>query len=369
MSQPDDRGISVFSTAPQSSQLPRNEYVETLIQVSRWSEESGCAGMLIYTDNSLVDPWLVSQIVLQNTRRLCPLVAVQPVYMHPYSVAKMVASLAHLHERRICLNMVAGGFRTDLSALCDDTPHDSRYARLFEYTTIVQQLLRHDSPLTFEGSYYRVKQLALKPPLPIDLQPGIFLSGSSEAGMTAARSLGAVAVEYPKQSGEFSQAPPRRDSGIRMGIIAREEKRTAWQTAWQRFPSDRNGQIAHLVAMKLSDSEWHKQLSALEREVRDQESIYWLWPFKNYKTFCPYLVGSYEEVSDELAKYIRAGFTNYILDIPAEEGDLRTSGIVFRRAVEKAAFPVPLQNRDQSPSSEHYSTDSKSVAARPELPV
>jgi len=46
---------------------------------------------LIYTDNGLVDPWLIAQAMITHTERLCPLVAVQPVYMHPYAVAKMVA--------------------------------------------------------------------------------------------------------------------------------------------------------------------------------------------------------------------------------------------------------------------------------------
>jgi hypothetical protein len=49
-----------------------------------------------YTDNSLVDPWLVSQIILQNTEKLSPLIDIQPVYMHAYAVAKMVASFGHL---------------------------------------------------------------------------------------------------------------------------------------------------------------------------------------------------------------------------------------------------------------------------------
>ena len=83
------------------------------------------------------NPWLVSQLIIEATERLCPLVAIQPVYMHPYSVAKMVTSLAHLYGRRLYLNMVAGGFVNDLAALNDTTPHDRRYERLVEYTTII----------------------------------------------------------------------------------------------------------------------------------------------------------------------------------------------------------------------------------------
>src|SRR6266487_3494302 len=106
--------LKVFSTSPQSSAVDRESYIQNVIDVARWSEEAGCEGVLIYTDNSLVDPWLVSQIIIQNTSHLYPLVAVQPTFMHPYSVAKMVASLGHFYRRSVYLNMVAGGFKSDL---------------------------------------------------------------------------------------------------------------------------------------------------------------------------------------------------------------------------------------------------------------
>ena len=57
------------------------------------------------------------KLIIQNTATLCPLVAIQPLYMHPYTVAKMVASLGHLYGRRIYLNMLAGGFKNDLAAI------------------------------------------------------------------------------------------------------------------------------------------------------------------------------------------------------------------------------------------------------------
>ena len=114
--------LQVFSTCPSSSTSPER-YLERVAKVARWSERAGCTGILVYTDNSIVDPWMVSQIILQNTASLSPLIAVQPVYMHPYSVAKIVSSLAFLYGRRVYLNMVAGGFKNDLIALNDQTPH------------------------------------------------------------------------------------------------------------------------------------------------------------------------------------------------------------------------------------------------------
>ena len=331
-----DTDIKIFSTAPQSINVSQEMYIEKVAEAARWSERAGCTGMLIYTDNGIVDAWLVAQIVIQSTISLCPLVAVQPVYMHPYSVAKMVTSFGYLYKRQIYLNMVAGGFKTDLLALCDDTPHDMRYERLREYTVIIKELLNGSSAVTFSGNFYRVENLRLKPALPPDLFPGIFMSGSSDAGMKTAIALGATAVEYPNLAEEYTSGS-RTDSGIRVGIIAAETEERAWEIAYDRFPPDRKGQIAHKLAMKVSDSSWHKQLSELDRETGDGPSTYWLWPFKNYKTFCPYLVGSFERVSEEVAKYIKAGFTNFILDIPAEERDVMSAGIVFAEAAKKAA--------------------------------
>ena len=90
----------------------------------------------------------------------------------------------------------------------------------------------------------------------------------------------------------------------------------AWQVAHARFPGDRKGQLTHQLAMKTSDSQWHKQLSELAADSKSNGSPYWLWPFENYNTFCPYLVGSYEDVAVELSRYIAQGFRTFILDIP-----------------------------------------------------
>ena len=334
-----DVQLDVFCTCPQSSMVSREKYLGDVKAAARWSEECGCKGILVYTDNSLVDPWLVSQVILQDTKKLCPLVAVQPAYMHPYGVAKIVSSLAHLYERRIYLNMVAGGFTTDLAALNDTTPHDKRYARLIEYTSIIKQLLGNSGPVTFEGEFYTIRNLKMTPPLPAPLFPGVFVSGSSEAGLLAAKALGATAVKYPKPAREYGQPHSQEclDSGVRVGIITRPSADEAWRIAHERFPTDKKGQLTHKLAMKVSDSSWHKQLSQVAAESTIHETPYWLVPFENYKTFCPYLVGDYEVVSNELAQYVVAGYETFILDIPPNQEELSHTSEVFKLATKKAS--------------------------------
>jgi alkanesulfonate monooxygenase len=333
--------IRLFSTCPPSVDVastpavPGRSYHQHVAQIARWSEAAGCEGMLIYADNRLVDPWLVAQSVILATERLCPLVAVQPAYMHPYAVAKMVATLGYLHGRKIYLNMVAGGFKRDLEALSDMTPHDARYTRLVEYTRIIMDLVRASAgnrAVSFQGSYYTVEGLKLTPPVPPDILPEVFVSGSSEAGLEAARALGAVAVHYPQPARQYGENAfdPAQARGIRVGIIARPTSEEAWRVAEERFPPDRRGQVVHQLAMKTSDSRWHKDLS--ERPEAEPDSPYWLRPFRSYQTFCPYLVGARERVAEEIARYIAAGFRTFILDVPPDEAELAEIQAVFALA-------------------------------------
>jgi alkanesulfonate monooxygenase len=325
-----DRPVEVFSTCPPSSAVAGPAYAELVAQVAAWSERAGCTGTLIYSDHSLLDPWLVAQLVVQSSERLAPLVAVQPTCMSPHTAAKMVSSIAHLHPgRQVFLNMVAGGFRNDLGAMNDPTPHDRRYARLIEYTTIVSRLLADPAPLTFTGEFHGVTNLRLAPPPAPGTLGGVFVSGSSPAGVEAARTLGATAVRYPEPGGIEPPAGVR--AGIRVGVIARADRQEAWRIAHARFPEDRRGQLTHQLAIKVSDSAWHHRLSELDAaDVVDE--VYWLRPFVNYHTFCPYLVGDHERVAAELARYFGTGHTRLILDVPVTEDDL----IHARRCVDRA---------------------------------
>jgi alkanesulfonate monooxygenase len=123
---------------------------------------------------------------------------------------------------------------------------------------------------------------------------------------------------------------------VRVGIVAREDAADAWKVAEERFPSDRKGQIAHSMAMKASDSHWHQQLSvaAQGQEVTadGEPDPFWLGPFQNYQTFCPYLVGSYDRVAAAITHYLAQGTRVFVLDIPPSLDELEHIGEVFRRA-------------------------------------
>lgn len=330
--------VKIYATCPQSKNIDRSRYLQETAEVLRWSEAAGCTGILVYTDNGIADPWLVSQIVIENTERLKPLIAIQPIYMHPFSAAKMVASPVFFYKRAVCLNMLAGGFKNDFLPLGDETPHDERYVRTIEYTQIMMGLLKGDGPITMDGRYYRVTNLRMTPALPAELVPEVLISGSSPAGLAAARTLGATPVKYPRPPGEeiaWVGDDPIGSFGVRVGIIVRATAEEAWRIANERFPEDRKGKITHRLTMQIFHSHWRRQLS--QRREKNSElgafggepDPYLLGPFQTYKTFCPYLVGNYERVGQLLAQHITLGCQTCILDIPTSEEELGHIGIVF----------------------------------------
>jgi len=148
-----------------------------------------------------------------------------------------------------------------------------------------------------------------------------------------------VPIRYP---GPLDQDGPDAapGGGVRVGIIAREDAAEAWRVAEERFPGDRAGQVAHAMAMRTSDSHWHHQLARAGAAAGPttpaasgdgEPDPYWLGPFKNYQTFCPYLVGSYDRVGAAVAHYVDQGTRVFVLDIPPSAEELEHTGTVLSR--------------------------------------
>ena len=173
----------------------------------------------------------------------------------------------------------------------------------------------------------------MTPPIPQELYPGILISGSSEAGLAAAREIGATAVRIrSRPARKTSDGDPTLDSGMRVGIIARDAARkpgasrssASRRTARGRSPQARDEGLRLAVAQAA--------LGAWGQARRRRVPTGW-GPFKNYKTFCPYLVGSYDAVAAEIGRYLGVGFRTFILDIPPAEEELDHTAVAFEQAL------------------------------------
>jgi len=120
--------------------------------------------------------------------------------------------------------------------------------------------------------------------------------------------------------------------------MARPREDDAWDAAFARFPEDRKGQLTRQLATRVSDSAWHQKLSDMGGKSGEARDTYWLHPFENYQTNCPYLVGSYENVAEQLSRYVTLGYRTFILDIPPIEEEFEHIARVFEIASVKAGL-------------------------------
>ena len=91
-----------------------------------------------------------------------------------------------------------------------------------------------------------------------------------------------------------------------------------------------------------------------------------LAPLRTTGHFCPYLVGSYARVGEELRRYIALGFSTFILDIPKEEQDFQHIARAFDEAWAGLRDKDPSSRR--RPRSRWQTSRSRISSRRPLLP-
>jgi alkanesulfonate monooxygenase len=328
-------GVTIYSTCRSSIGYDQNSHLRKLLDIAGWADDAGYRGALVYSDNTSIDAWMAAQAAIAKTATFVPLVAVQPLDMTPFALARAVSSLAHLYGRRVDLNFVSGGFSRDLAVQGDVLPHDARYDRLTEYVTIVRMLLG-GGLASYAGQYYNVRRARLTAPVPDGLLPTAYVSGSSAASLQAGESLGIGQLSFPLLPDDFASPDVRKNkfgSGICIGIIARDDSFEAWRIARKRFPADPEGAERMKLLLSASVSSWQPQLASVPIADEAEGGAYWLVPFRYHHTFCPYLVGSYDEVAQAVTAYLNGGIRTFVLDIPQEPDDLHHARIAIERAV------------------------------------
>jgi len=284
--------------------IPRNpnaaKYIDELMRVARFSERNGLEGPLLFAGNdTFVEPWSMAQHILAHTAKTSPLIAVNPVYMHPFTVAKFVSSFALLHHRKVYLNMITGTATSDLLGLGEQRSHEERYSRLGEFILIVRQLLASTRPVTFDGMFYATNNLQLRPGLPPTLMPEFLIAGQSDDARRVAAQMGCLMMQMlPPNLEQGINAP-----GMNFGIFAREKRDQARRAAKLFFQDSAEKRELLKYTMENTDSVWKRRLNEAGQDGELHENGYWLLPFLTFQADCPYLVGGYVEIGAKLRRF------------------------------------------------------------------
>ena len=121
-----------------------------------------------------------SHALLAATEKLHVIAAVLPGPWHPALLAKQIATISHLTNGRVDVNIVSGWFRGEFAAIGEPwLDHDERYRRSEEFINALRGIWTEDS-FTYRGDFYRFNEYSVKPK-PLEPLPQIFQGGSSRA--------------------------------------------------------------------------------------------------------------------------------------------------------------------------------------------
>ncbi|KWA16126.1 dimethylsulfone monooxygenase SfnG [Burkholderia territorii] len=130
-----------------------------------------------------------SQALLHATTKLKVIAAILPGPWHPAVVAKQLATIDHVSNGRIAINVVSGWFKGEFTAIGEPwLEHDERYRRSKEFIQALKGIWTQDN-FTFKGDFYRFNDYTLSPKPVQKPHPEIFQGGSSRAARDNAASV------------------------------------------------------------------------------------------------------------------------------------------------------------------------------------
>lgn len=306
---------------------------EDIRMVVSHTDRFGGSGVLFFEGNDVpISPWLAGAHTFSSTERLSPLVALNPVFMHPFQVAKFCAGFAIMHGRRTYLNLITGTAMSYLEALNAGLPHDARYQRLREYSLVIRQLMEsRGEPVTYHGQFYHLDNAKLEVDVPDHLHPEFFISGQSDIAKQVAQDIGAshMVMMGPNLLDDM----PEGTRGVHYGIMSRPTEEEAWSAIVTAFAPDQRMQRMQAMSMANTDGEWKKKLYEASKATNAKPG-YWLDPFSNYKADQPYFVGSREQNAELLAGFVRRGVRRFIIDFPGWEEAYTHTAAAFALAQE-----------------------------------
>lgn len=176
--------------------------------------------------------------ILAKTERLKVIAAIWPGPWKPALAAKQLATIDHLTNGRIAINIVSGWFRGEFDAIGEEWPeHDQRYVRSEEFIRSLKGVWTQDN-FSFDGKYYQFKDYTLSPKPVQKPHIEIFQGGSSRAARNMASRVsdwyftnGNTPEEIKKQIDDIRDKAKTNNHQVKIGvnafIIARDTEEEA----------------------------------------------------------------------------------------------------------------------------------------------
>jgi alkanesulfonate monooxygenase len=336
----------------------REPTFDELRRVAQTAEAAGYRSLLVPTRFAnglfeerapLAETWTIATALAAVTERIRFLVAVRPGFISTGLFAQMAATLSRLSGGRLDLNVVPGGIQGDFERLGDASSHDDRYARGEDFIRACRALWESPGqPVDFEGAGVRLHG-AICSPGPVPPGPAFYLGGASDAALALAarqadvllawiQPLDAMASLLERARVHYQQAGREPRFGLRTHLVVEATEARAWEAAGQLI-SEADPRVMQQRDAAFAGTAMVGQ-QAQSIRVDDDRLGERLWNgISRVRVNCgTAIVGTPDQVADELAAYWRLGFDEFILSAyPHAEGAERVARDVLPLARDRMA--------------------------------
>ncbi|MEU8399913.1 LLM class flavin-dependent oxidoreductase [Nonomuraea sp. NPDC048892] len=291
-------------------------------------EQHGWHGALLGTGWGRPDTFTVATALAARTTTFQPLIAVRPGYWHPAKFASAAATLDHISEGRVLVNIVSG--KDNLAAYGDsegDQAH--RYARTREFIRIVRRLWTEEN-VTYHGEHFGVTDSTVVPRPVVRGErrhPPLYFGGASEAAerVSAAEAdvqlfwgepldgVGERIERLKALSEEVGREHAPLEFGLRITTLVRDTTEQAWADAEAKVAQLAQGHIPRDPNWRAAVGQQRLLDLAARGDVLDDNLYTAPGRYGAGGAGTTWLVGSAEDVAKSLRRYQALGITHFVL--------------------------------------------------------
>ncbi|AIJ24018.1 LLM class flavin-dependent oxidoreductase [Amycolatopsis methanolica] len=302
--------------------------LDTLTAQAKALEEHGWGGALIGTGWGRPDTFTVATALAARTTTFQPLIAVRPGYWRPANFASAAATLDHLTQGRVLVNIVSG--KDNLAAYGDSEGDQAqRYARTKEFLRIVRRLWTEEN-VTFHGEHFSVTDATVAPRPVVRGErrhPRLYFGGASAAAEEVAATEADVQLFWgepldgvaeridrlERLSEKLGREHAPLEYGLRVTTLVRDTTEQAWADAEAKVEAMAKGAISRDPNRFVATGQQRLLELATRGDVLDDNLYTAPGRYGGGGAGTTWLVGSAEDVAKSLRRYQSLGITHFVL--------------------------------------------------------